>query len=940
MFTPGSGNGRVGGSSLGLIPPPPPPAFTMGLEGGAAQHEADATAAGAPHHDDGGLSVQFLPLITITSADGRLELQQFLTGDGWSKIAYNPTGTPELGQALMARTPVSMQSRYYPDASGTRAIQLCVENQVRIPVLRGLHDAGMSDAMVPLMLHVHSSHPEKWPREWACTQPPDMYVIVRIHVGFASDTVATLLDSRQTPMQILHQLAIGREVLNKLYPIANHQLVAARAIFGVFDAPRSRYVRAESEEVTINSLHQLAMRTPSLFEGRYQPLATSGGGSAGPRSDRNHERASEYNLKKAPLVQMRALDLFKGWPKSETVQLWMLGIVRTFLHGYARTLVPELVRFGKSVGMHELYDALKTMAMESVMERFPVLSDLYAQPAHRILLRKVVAAAADMLEQPVTSGPADGVLSGRSQLDDNIATTFAEGVSNILLALRAIPYSADVATMAQQELRRLATIARPEGLSDAQWWSLAIRRYRNWMVLLGRRVFSDAGGELKDFLPHIAGQLKDRPSLNLLLEHANSYTQQVLNSWQLTPQSVFGQDIALTRHAPVLPARRDQGALERVAPGRLYEQVTDLRKIFDLGEGLRRLGEPTDGTDTTVLFLEYTALTVGETGVGQVLSSTASTGGDSQVLTVNPVLLNDTFHDTEPWPVLPCIAVVVPGLNAGPAAPPEATPRTLHVAGSEGDGVRKLVAEAVTDAMVPVNDRLAHLAALSRAQFDQLASADMSKATPGTGASAAAIKQVDVHAHAQDKARKNLGGRSGPPGQQGPRRTPGHVIDGLKYMTKPPIAWKQIDSTVQQHLENAFGINEHNWEIEGKQLCKICADKDHLLNRCLLVWASSREGQAFLGVDKAAQKVRKLMQGAGHKIASLDEIMQLYMGDGDTPDAGFDAIVEQSPLLCMVCRGDVAVAPETLAAEFDDARERVVSAMQDAPAVMAALVGE
>lgn len=249
---------------------------------------------------------------------------------------------------------------------------------------------------------------------------------------------------------------------------------------------------------------------------------------------------------------------------------------------------------------------------------------------------------------------------------------------------------------------------------------------------------------------------------------------------------------------------------------------------------------------------------------------------------------------------------------------PEMTTQNVHMAFTE-------MQKRVDRSEGQFREQLAHLAELFRAQMKNVASPLMSHAT----------KTDNIHAvtgsseHDADRGRKNLG-----TGGNRRMRRPAALVNGMRYSDKPPTKYADINAPMVEHLRNILGItDEAAWLREGAKVCPLCQAGDHLLWHCLKIFASTVQGEKFFGADKAAQRVRETLKSRPD--ISLMEVYDVYLacmaddGDRDAVDRGFDAIIEDSSLLCTLCSSDDphALQSPALVTEFDMHRNNIVNIM-------------
>ena len=139
-------------------------------------------------------------------------------------------------------------------------------------------------------------------------------------------------------------------------------------------------------------------------------------------------------------------------------------------------------------GAVNAYDALKTLIVDRIGERFSHFLDLFTYPNFVMLLSDTIAAQAVSLQEIVSNTDTTSVQGQQRRADQ-----FVQGLCRILLVIRSIPYSATLDEMARSEMKRLQSLKRPDGLTDPQWWTDVARRFRSWLTLEGRETMAQAG---------------------------------------------------------------------------------------------------------------------------------------------------------------------------------------------------------------------------------------------------------------------------------------------------------------------------------------------------------------------------------------------------------------------------------------------------------------
>jgi hypothetical protein len=841
-------------------------------------------------------------LVVFTYSGGGAQWTQYYLGAPWNNLSYGNKKTPALGQALMQI--LINYDGFSPDISAATALPQIVTdliaqplaNEVDTVVRRAVQGNTLQfePALPGQLVQVHHSVAERWPIEWSHSHPPDFYSIVRVHLGWDSELIRLMGIDAHTLTRHLHFTALGAEQFiatrKAISPLVNGQAVGTNmASARLVHASLDRNYRASDDElIAIDALVRLGAHSPTLWDGTVRPVRL-------PRADDEQRSVSDADtrlprLRDGLYAQLCSVDnpALKEWRSGQTIQLAHLRIILEFMHGSLRHLIPTILKFG----VHTALSTMRTLLVARITDRFNNFQSLYSQAHSLAMLDNAVETQTRALN---------------SVIDDDASNTqahadaFVEGLTQIALMVRAIPYTGDFDFMARQELRRCVTLKRIDGINDQQWWSEVVKRYKHWTDLLGKGVMQQAHQELRDFLVLVAHQLHDRHVRNQLVVEANNWLNTLAAHFQVSDVStLIGRDIRVKARAPVFPSPPGT-SLAYNAPmlGNAIDTIEDLRKIYDTGETLRGRGVHTHGGETTCQFLEYTHARVGDVGLGQALTG-SSTGKGDMVLTVDSALT--LYND-----VLYC-GVDFPDLTAG------------HTLDGNGDDIlavqpgRAITTESLHADMENLRDDMAAVGDLMRTQYNNLSSTEMRKATPARPDAA----RVNF-AGTDDRQRKNLGvpRQSGPP----PRRP----RDKMRYEDKPPTEWADMDETGRTHLGNAYGIkNAQDWQHEGTKPCPMCDPRDHRFNRCLRIWSCTANGKKFLGAEKAAGKVRDMLKGISN-IHELEALYNMVAEPGEYLSEGLYCLKELSPALCAMCNEDAN--PTDGLAAYTDAGDKLLSLM-------------
>ena len=353
----------------------------------------------------------------------------------------------------------------------------------------------------------------------------------------------------------------------------------ARKVYAALD---TNYRAAESEEPIIEILVRLGLHEPSLYVGHYRPVALPNAiSTVTNQSFSSGDTKDTVKIRNALWCQLQAVEpsRIKTWPKQQSIQFWMLQYILVYSgHGEMQAMISTML----SLGAAKVYNAIKVLMTSRITERFPQFSENYSQHQSVILIERIIEMHTVIVDAAMIADKAT------TMQEKNLHQLFIEGIRQLLLVLRAIIYSeSDPDHMARLELKRLNQLQRPANLTDAQFWSEAVKRGRNWRTLLGPGILSIVGTELRDFLPNIAALLTDRHTLELLINLANHWiTGLAANYGFANIFDLIGHDMKLSARTAIYPP----DAFGRQPPpitGHMFEKADCLRKIFDIGENLR-----------------------------------------------------------------------------------------------------------------------------------------------------------------------------------------------------------------------------------------------------------------------------------------------------------------------------------------------------------------
>jgi hypothetical protein len=153
----------------------------------------------------------------------------------------------------------------------------------------------------------------------------------------------------------------------------------------------------------------------------------------------------------------------KEWPQKVSCQLWHLNIIVYFMSGAIGISFPLLFQFGARA----LVSNIVVLVIDRAQARFDRLRGIYE--AFKPQIAQMTEAAILTVEQ----------LMADNATDTQIQSAFVLGLCQILLSLRAEPYTRNAERMARLEVRRLRDIVKAEGMLDGPWIIEMTSRLRN-----------------------------------------------------------------------------------------------------------------------------------------------------------------------------------------------------------------------------------------------------------------------------------------------------------------------------------------------------------------------------------------------------------------------------------------------------------------------------
>ena len=717
-----------------------------------------------------GLNLAFaiVPTVTILgpdSPDSSIRLEQHFLGSRMEELLRRNSATPMLGKAIIQSGLFMDDEPYDPSIVILTDLNEKVKDKFLIPLQQSLprvaaahpefRDLTFDYESLRDCITCNIALPVLWPTDWNITlDKPDWLCIVRIHVGLDVAKLQPQSTTRRDTKLLLALLAHtiitfldGRGMTRQEASTSTH----ARKIYAALD---TNYRAAESEEPIIEILVRLGLHEPSLYAGRYRPIALPNAAT----TITNHTTSSGDNkdmvkIRNALWYQLQAVEpaRIKTWQKQQSIQFWMLQYILVYSgHGEMQAMISTMLTLGAA----KVYNAIKVLMTSRVTERFPQFSENYSQHQNVILIERIIEMHTIIVDAAMTTDKAT------IMQEKNLHHLFIEGIRQLLLVLRAIIYSeSDPDHMARLELKRLNQLQRPGNLTDPQFWSEVVKRGRNWRTLLGPGILSIVGTELRDFLPNVAALLTDRHTLELLINLANHWiTGLAANYGFANIFDLIGHDMKLSTRTAIYPP----DAFGRQPPpitGHMFEKADCLRKIFDIGENLRSVGKPTNGAELVWFFLDHTSHRLSEHGVGSALLGGENSQmlyadeqasryldqetvplGNNDILFVSYELPNVT-SDARKYLHQNCVQQQ-PQLTTGQQ--PQSKGLYKGISSPESITILDAVKEQNRNLLETVDTKLAHLGELLRTQINTIAPPEYKHAIPGN---IARSEQIYANSH-------------------------------------------------------------------------------------------------------------------------------------------------------------------------------------------------
>jgi hypothetical protein len=793
--------------------------------------------------------------------------------------------------------------------------------------------------------------PVPYPQHWATpghTGRPAELLIVRVHGLPLSHVRAYESDPREfeTLASGMLQTYIEWAAPTTIIPSDS---VNASTLSGSLNEYRP-YRGSPEELVVANALWGLLHTNVTPTPVGRRGMGSSGGGDFTPTGDMaidSRMRSGKFpDIKKFLYYQLMDLpgNPVKDWPQKVSCQLWHLTIIGYFASGAVGISFPLMREFGASA----LISNIVTLVIDRSAVRFDRLRGIYEafKPQVELMIKDAIHSVKEIEEGGGTHA--------------EVQKTLVLSLCNILLALRAEPYTRDVDRMSRLEIRRLLIVKKPVGMSDGAWIVEMTSRLRNWRTLHGELASMKLQDELRDLLHNIAEQLSSGVAITRFVDIVNELMEGMA-------KSNFGGDMAKLPGLAQVAGRSVRLPESVEFSTRLIDKIVDLHLVHQVGvhqkngdagalleSVLRHVSQRWDpeelsqsllGQDGPDVMLLIRTVPAGMDEAGRAMRQSTST---------RVTMDDDVLASPDPFPSIEHssgqasggnrldnqFALMDQNTNATrehtllavtdkTVVPAREQSKNLEV---EMQNIKNYVTESHAEMRKFINSQsaeLSHLALLSRTTAENTASPEMKHGTtirPATGTIMAAIAadatrgltapapvRRDVPRRGAPTStrfgdalkKRNLGTKPGDRngetrGSRPPRFNPDGTIK-MRLLDKPPTLFNDLTNDAKVVLSTRIGVGTEADFIEmGGQPCQLCKPADHHLHHCVKIWAATEAGQKWLGTTKAAELRAKL--GNEGLVFSMHELVanseQYYLRRNDVER---DSMVDATLFICHYC---------------------------------------
>ena len=278
---------------------------------------------------------------------------------------------------------------YFPIVTSMDAMRLTVHEFARLT----LDTVSVERELVTTSV----SHPEAWPRDWTVKNPPDSFILVRMHARFDR-----LMYSQLIP--IYNMTALRRQLLLVCHTFPDVLQNSVVNVTAITASPSNRRILPYLVQL---SAQQHGLYDTETYLGRPVRLPESRSRTR-PReqvilslSSRSSHRIPD--LKSALCILIAQIDPYhlKSWLKS-SIQWSNLRFLHASTQGVMRYMIVMLLAHGDM----NAYDVLGTFMVDRISNRLPHFMDLFMQPNGVMLLSDNMtygSSDAKATEVPMTS---------------------------------------------------------------------------------------------------------------------------------------------------------------------------------------------------------------------------------------------------------------------------------------------------------------------------------------------------------------------------------------------------------------------------------------------------------------------------------------------------------------------------------------------------------